>query len=173
MKNPFLIEPSEYLDLPEYNKVQVSFRFFIFLIDLTIFSLLYYITLEFLKKFTETEYSATIPIIIFSFYSLIYIIIEYYFDGSIVKILFGIRNVSKKGTKIPFLYYLLKFILRFIALILGYLYLVSLLIVLLIVIRLFGGLKEYYGYSITFIDGRMKDVWYDDSIGQNVIFIKK
>ena len=149
------------------------YRFFIAVLDLTIFSFLASFTVTFLEKFTETENSESLPLIIFSFYSIIIIAIEYYFDGSLTKILFGIRNVRQGGKKINLFSYIIKFFLRFIALFFGYLYLATLFIVLLIIIRIFGGLKSYYGIAGDFINGVMKKVWYDDIIKQNVIYIKK
>ena len=100
MRNPFTIESSEYINLQEFKRVPVVYRFFIAVLDLTIFSFLASFTVTFLEKFTETENSESLPLIIFSFYSIIFIAIEYYFDGSLTKILFGIRNVRQGGKKI-------------------------------------------------------------------------
>lgn len=173
MRNPFTIQSNEYLGIQELKKVPVVFRSLIFLLDFTVLMVLIHYTTLIIGSFSELGSSETIELIIFSLYLIIFIAIEYYFDGSIFKILFGIRNINHDGKKVSLVSLIIKFFLRFFALVFGYLYICSLLIVLMIIIRIFGGLKEYYSYVTNFIFGDMKNVWYDDLISQNVIYIKK
>ena len=173
MKDSFPIETFETINVQEFEKVSLILRCFIGILDLTVFSLLAYYTTSFFTKQTELENFHSLPLIIISFYSILFIAIEYYLDGSIIKNLSGMVNVSRRGITLRFLSYVLKFFFRFIALLLGYLYVASLLIVLLIIIRIFGGLKNYYGIAWDFINGVTVTVWYDDIINQDVIYIKK
>lgn len=145
-------------------------RFFIFTLDILLFSFLTYFTIEFFKEFTEPQNITNLSLIIISVYSLLYISIEYFFNGSIFKIFFGLRCVTENGEKLSFLMCTAKFFLRFIALIIGFFYFYSLLILILIIIRIFGGLINYYNMAGDFLHGRMKNVWYDKIIKQEVIY---
>ena len=44
---------------------------------------------------------------------------------------------------------------------------------LVFIINLLGGFKNLYGIIPDFMNGKMKSLWYDDVINQNVIYIKK
>ena len=173
MRNPFKIQEEEYLHTENINPVSLIKRFLVFSLDFTLFFFLMLITAEFIKKFSDTTYLEEIPIIIFLFFSVIFSVIEYYFDGTIFKIIFGIRCIRKNGEKLNYFQYLIKYFFRFIALFLGVLRIWLMFIPLVFIINLLGGFKNLYGIIPDFMNGKMKSLWYDDVINQNVIYIKK
>ena len=168
--NPFSqfnIESSEYLekDVAEYKQVEVRTRALIFILDYSLLSLFIYLTIAFIKIFTP-EVPIDIIYITITFYSLIFVAIEYYFDATIFKVLFKIRSMSTSFKKIGIHFYILKFIFRPLALIFALVYLKFCFAILL---WIFG----IYKLLFKFLNGEMKTIWYDEFVKQLVIKIPK
>lgn len=160
----FNIEDTQYLErTPEsYKVVKLRMRALIFLLDYTLFGLLIYGTAEFITIFISTI-PEPILYTLFAFYSIIFIAIEYYFDGTIFKILFNIRSISTSHKKLGIHFYIIKFILlRPIAVVAAAIYLNFCTAILL---WLFGIQKMLF----KFIEGKMQGIWYDTIINQIVI----
>lgn len=161
--NRFNINQNEYFEKPitSYKMVKLRARALIFILDYSLFAVLIYFTSEFIALFIDTIPDNIIYTLI-TFYSVIFIAIEYYFDGTIFKILFNIRSISVKHKKLGLHIYILKFIvLRPIALILAIIYLNFLTALILWV---FGYQKIFF----KFLNGEMDSIWYDNHINQIV-----
>ncbi|WP_452219037.1 hypothetical protein [Lacinutrix undariae] len=160
----FNIEDAQYLEKPSesYKVVKLRMRALIFLLDYSLFGLLIYGTSEFITIFISTI-PDSILYTLFAFYSIIFIAIEYYFDGTIFKILFNIRNISTRHKKLGIHFYILKFILlRPTAVVAAAIYLNFCTAILL---WLFGIQKML----LKFLDGKMQGIWYDTIIDQIVV----
>ncbi|WP_299439455.1 hypothetical protein [uncultured Aquimarina sp.] len=158
----FKIEESEYLEKigMDYEVVKLRMRALIFLLDYSLFFILIYLTNEFVKLFIP-EVPNIILYVLITFYSLVFIAIEYYFDGTIFKVLFNARCMSLNCEKLRLHIYLIKFLLRPIAFVLAVLYLKF---CFSIILWLFGIHKPLF----KFLDGRMVFIWYDEHINQMV-----
>jgi hypothetical protein len=159
----FNIESSEYLEQPikDYKMIKLRTRALIFLLDYGLFALLIYGTSEFIGLFIS-NIPNSIYYTLFAFYSTVFIAIEYYFDGTIFKVLFNMRSMSVKSKKLGLHIYILKFLLlRPIALISAAIYLNF---VTAIFLWLFGIQKILF----RFIEGKMDSIWYDNHINQIV-----
>jgi len=166
--NPFLqfnVESSEYLDkdVSEYKRIQTKIRALIFILDYSLLIGFIHLTLEFIKIFTP-EVPVDITYITIGFYSIIFVCIEYYFDGTIFKILFKMRSMSTSFKKIKFHFFILKFLLRPIAFFGALIYLKLCFAILL---WIFGIYKPLF----KFISGEMETIWYDAYVNQIVIKI--
>ncbi|WP_336071070.1 RDD family protein [Mesoflavibacter sp. CH_XMU1404-2] len=168
--NPFSrfnIEQSDYLEKPldEYKTVQLRIRALIFLLDYGLFTLLIYGTYQFINLFIS-DVPDSILYTLIGFYSIIFITIENYFDGTIFKILFNLRTISTKGKKLKIQIYIFKYILRPIALALVVIYLFPVSTIIVYIIYYVTGLIDIFW---DFLDGKMGGVWYDKYINQMVI----
>lgn len=164
--NPFLrfnIQDSEYLGRPthEYKLIQLRMRALVFLLDYGLFISLIYYSYVFINLFVG-EVPDTITYVLITFYSMIFVSIEYYFDGTIFKILFNIRNISISAKKLGIHIFILKLFLRPIAFIFAAIYFKFCFAILL---WLFGVYKPLF----RFLNGKMEALWYDEFIKQVVI----
>jgi|GEM_PF-4459418 len=160
----FKIESSEYLEKPieEYKMTELRTRALLFLLDYGLFVLLISGTLEFIGLFIS-NIPNSILFTLYTFYSIIFITIEYYFDGTIFKVLFNIRSISGDRKKIGLHIYIIKFLLlRPIALISAIIYVNFCTFIFL---WLFGIQKTLF----QFIEGKTYSTWYDYIINQIVI----
>ncbi len=166
MKNPFLnflIPEESYLerDISEYKIVETRMRGLIFLLDYGFLISIIYLTLEFIKLFSP-EIPNQIYFIVIGFYSIIFILIEHYFDATIFKILFNVRSISGINcSKLGLPRHIAKFILRPIAVLLVLIYLKF---CLALILWIFGIQKPL----IRCINGKMNTLWYDFYLNQIV-----
>jgi len=170
--NPFSrfnIEQSDYLERPldEYKTVQLRIRALIFLLDYGLFTLLIYGTYQFINLFIS-DVPDSILYTLITFYSIIFIAIENYFDGTIFKVLFNLRTISSTGKKLKIQIYIFKYILRPIALILVIIYILPVSTIIVYIIYAATGLLDIF---YNFFNGKMGGVWYDKHIKQMVIKI--
>lgn len=167
-ENPFLqfkVQPTEYIerDVAVYRRVKLRLRAIVFILDYSLFYMFIALTLEFIKIFTP-ELPNEIVYITYTFYAFVFIAIEYYFDGTIFKILFKMRSISTHLKKIGLHIFVIKFLLRPIAFLLSLIYFKFCFNILL---WLFGIFKPLF----KFLNGEMETVWYDSYIKQIVIHI--
>jgi hypothetical protein len=170
MKNPFKIQKETYLHTENTNKVSTFVRFIVFVLDFSLVYLFFFLLDYFFGVFADTTENEGILLIFFC--SIIFASIEYYFDGSIFKIIFGIRSININGNKLNYFAYFFKFYIRFVAVFIALIRIWTMLIPLVFIINLFINFK-YYEIISDFLGGKMKGLWYDDFINQNVIYIKK
>jgi hypothetical protein len=168
--NPFLqfnIESRDYLEkeVGEYKRIQLRVRALIFIMDYSLFYALIVLTTNFIKLFTP-EIPDSITYIAVAFYAMVFIAIEYYFDGTIFKVLFKMRCMSTSFEKIKLHIFVIKFLLRPIAFVVSLIYLKFCFAILL---WIFGIYKPLF----KFISGEMETLWYDAYINQIVIKIPK
>ncbi|WP_298324513.1 hypothetical protein [uncultured Dokdonia sp.] len=164
-KNPFLrfnIEGSDYLERPinQYEMIELRKRALIFILDYSLLFAFIYLTIHFVKIFTP-EIPDSIIYITIAFYSIVFISIEYYFDGTIFKVLFNIRSMNTRCEKLGIHIFIIKFLLRPIAFVFALIYLKFCFAILL---WLFGIYKPLF----KFLNGKMDSIWYDDFIKQIV-----
>jgi len=171
--NPFSrfnIEQTDYLERSqeEYKTVQLRIRVLIFLLDYGLFALLIYGTYHFINLFIN-EVPDSILYTLIAFYSIIFIAIENYFDGTIFKVLFNLRTISISGQKLNLHIYILKFILfRPLAIFLVFVYVFPVSTIIVYFIYVVTGLWALFE---KFLNGKMKKAWYDKYIKQMVIKI--
>lgn len=163
--NPFLrfnIQDSEYLERPtnEYCPIELNTRAIVFLLDYGLFIFIIYASYEFINLFVD-EIHNTITYILIAFYSIVFVAIEYRFDGTIFKVLFNIRSISIESKKLGLHIFIFKLFLRPIAFILAAVYLKFCFAILL---WLFGIQKLLF----KFLRGEMRFLWYDEYIKQIV-----
>lgn len=164
-KSPLLrfnIEESAYLEksVNEYEMIQLRIRALIFILDYSLLFSFIYLTILFVRIFTP-EIPDNIIYIIAGFYSVIFIAIEYYFDGTIFKVLFNIRCMNINCKKLGIHIFLFKFLLRPLAFFFALIYLKF---CFSIILWLFGIYKPLF----QFLRGEMDSIWYDDFIKQIV-----
>jgi hypothetical protein len=146
--NPFSrfnIEQSDYLERPldEYKTVQLRIRALIFLLDYGLFTLLIYGTYQFINLFISNVPDSILYTLI-TFYSIIFIAIENYFDGTIFKVLFNLRAISSTGKKLKIQIYIFKYILRPIALALVVIYVLPVSTIIVYIIYAATGLLDIF-----------------------------
>ena len=169
IKNPFLrfnIQETEYLDKPNsaYEMVQLRKRALIFILDYSLLFSIIYLTISFVKIITP-DVPDNIIYATVAFYSILFIFTEYYFDGTIFKVLFKMRSMSTHCKKLRPHIFVIKFLLRPIALIIAIIYFKFCLAILL---WLFGIQKPL----LKFLGGEMDTIWYDEYINQIVTKIQ-
>ncbi len=169
IKNPFTrfnIQDSDYLERPEeeYEMIQLRKRALIFILDYSLLFSFIYLTINFIKIFTP-EIPDNITNVTIAFYSIVFISIEYYFDGTIFKVLFNMRSMSTNCKKLGLHIFIIKFLLRPIAFFFALVYLKFCFAILL---WLFGIYKPLF----KFLNGEMDSVWYDEYINQIVTKIQ-
>jgi len=144
-----------------YVIIDLRIRALAFLLDYSLLTAAIYYSYQFMGVFSLSLLDDAIYVLT-GFYSLVFILIEHRYDGSIFKKLLKIKNVSSDGKKLGLHIFAIKLVLRPIAFCITLIYLKLCFAILL---WLFGIHKLLF----RFIEGEIFVLWYDYSINQMTV----
>lgn len=141
--------------------VDLRIRAVAFLLDYGLLIAVIYCSYQFTGIFNKNLSEEVIYVLI-GFYSLLFVFMEYKYDGSIFKKLLKIKNVSMDGEKLGIHIFLFKLVLRPLAFFIVIIYLKLCMAILL---WLFGIHKPL----LKFLNGEISVLWYDYMIKQMTV----
>lgn len=141
--------------------IDLRLRAVVFLLDYSLLIAAIYFSYQFLSLFIN-NISDEITYTLIGFYSILFVLMEQKYEGSIFKKLFKIKNVTMDNKKLGIHIFAIKLVLRPIAFFIALIYLKFCMAILL---WIFGIHKPLF----KFFRGEIYVLWYDYSINQMTV----